>query len=174
MLAFMQYMLIVILSVIGAVAYGIVHDMFTAHMCVEYFTVAHPRLIPSDDPTTLALFWGVIATWWVGLPLGIALAICARIGDRPKVGIPHIIKPLGVMLLGLLAIAGLAWSMGYCSGKLGLFRLMPPWDTKIPIVKHNVFLGDVWSHLASYFFGVLGGILLCVYISKSRTKVKAN
>ncbi len=62
----------------AAISYGIVHDQITARICVEYFTVGHPRLTDSDLPTVLALFWGVVATWWVGLPLGLGLAFAAR------------------------------------------------------------------------------------------------
>lgn len=61
----------VALSVLAAVVYGILHDQITARICVEYFTIGHARLIDSDSPTVLGLFWGVVATWWVGLPLSV-------------------------------------------------------------------------------------------------------
>ena len=38
---------------------------------LEYFTVLHPQVLPIDyPPTAIALVWGVIATWWVGLDPG--------------------------------------------------------------------------------------------------------
>lgn len=58
---------IIFTSVIAAVIYGIIHDQVTARICVEYFTVGHPRLIDSDSPPVLGLFWGIVATWWAGL-----------------------------------------------------------------------------------------------------------
>lgn len=51
----------------AAVGYGIVHDMITAHLCVEYFTQAHPPLFNTSEPALLALGWGIVATWWVAL-----------------------------------------------------------------------------------------------------------
>lgn len=65
-------------------AYGVLHDLVTAHVCVEYFTVGHPQLFEfeTDSPTLLALGWGVVATWWVGAGLGVPLALVARVGSR--------------------------------------------------------------------------------------------
>ena len=49
------------------------------------FTIGHPPVFATDDPTLLGLGWGVIASWWVGLLLGIPLALVARAGGRSKV-----------------------------------------------------------------------------------------
>ena len=69
---------IVLLAVAAAIAYGILHDQVTARVAIEYFTVAHPRIVESEDPTVLGLVWGVVATWWVGAILGTLLAVAAR------------------------------------------------------------------------------------------------
>ena len=71
----------------AAIVYGLIHDQITAHLCVEYFSVAHPPVFPTRSPFLLALGWGVIATWWVGLPLGLGLAGVARIGPGPKLAL---------------------------------------------------------------------------------------
>src|SRR3954451_19765307 len=63
----MQALAIVLLSILAAVLYGIVHDQVTARICVEYFTIGHPPVFDTESPTLLGLGWGVIATWWVGL-----------------------------------------------------------------------------------------------------------
>src|SRR3954465_1193790 len=92
---------IVLLSILAAVVYGIVHDQVTARICVEYFTVGHPPVFNTESPTLLGLGWGVIATWWVGLILGVPLAIAARAGRRPKRSaaglVPRILVLLGCM-----------------------------------------------------------------------------
>ncbi|RIV77594.1 hypothetical protein [Pelagerythrobacter aerophilus] len=51
-------------SVIAAIIYGILHDLITAHVALEYFTIAHPPVFPTRNPMLLAFGWGVIATWW--------------------------------------------------------------------------------------------------------------
>lgn len=65
---------ILILAFLGAVLYGAVRDQVTARICLEYFTVMHPPLVESQSPTVVALAWGVVATWWMGLLLGLPLA----------------------------------------------------------------------------------------------------
>lgn len=42
--------------------YGVLHDMLTAHLCVEYFTREHPTLIGTENPAVIALVWGVALT----------------------------------------------------------------------------------------------------------------
>ena len=76
----MQSLYIIALCASSAVLYGIVHDQVTARLCVEYFTIGHPPIFNTDDPTLLALGWGVLATWWAGLLLGVPAVIAARSG----------------------------------------------------------------------------------------------
>lgn len=67
----MQSLSIVLMCVATAVGYGIAHDQVTARICIEYFTVGHPPVFGTDDPTLLGIGWSIIATWWVGLLLGV-------------------------------------------------------------------------------------------------------
>src|ERR1041384_6329339 len=46
---------IVLLGFCAAVGYGILHDQVTARVCVEYFTVGHPRIIASWVPVSIAM-----------------------------------------------------------------------------------------------------------------------
>lgn len=87
---------IVLLCIVSAVVYGILHDQVTARVCVEYFTIGHPQVFQTESPTLLALGWGIIATWWSGLLVGIALAFTS----------PY------VSLLLAATVAGLFWNMG--------------------------------------------------------------
>jgi len=66
----MQVVAMIVASVVAAIVYGVIHDQITARICVEYFTIRHPRLIDSDSPTVLGLFWvlsqlGGLAYRWV-------------------------------------------------------------------------------------------------------------
>ena len=71
---------IILLSIVTAVAYGILHDLVTAHVCLEYFTVAHPPILPSQSPVVMAFLWGVLATWWVGLIMALAAFLGGLVG----------------------------------------------------------------------------------------------
>ena len=55
--------------------------------------------------TLLALGWGVLATWWVGLALGIYLAVACRVGRRPKLTAGDLVRPLGVLLAWMAVIS---------------------------------------------------------------------
>ena len=56
-----EWLKIIGLGVVGAVAYGIAHDNVTARVCVEYFTIGHVPIFGTENPTLLALGWGVLA-----------------------------------------------------------------------------------------------------------------
>jgi len=158
----MKFLGIVLLSVGSAIAYGILHDQITARVCVEYFTIGHPRLFETESPTFLALGWGIVATWWMGLLLGIPLACCSRIGSAPRLGPGDHLKPIGLLLLAMAAAASIAGIAGYLAATSGRVVLLPPLADRVPAAKHPAFLADLWAHLASYALGLLGGLALCV------------
>jgi hypothetical protein len=49
----MQTLAILVLCIISAVVYGILHDQVTARICVEYFTIGHPPVFGTESPTLL-------------------------------------------------------------------------------------------------------------------------
>src|SRR6201984_1184489 len=103
---------IVLLYVAAAIAYGVAHDQITARGCLEYFTVFHPPVFATQSLTALAFGWGVIATWWGGLFLGLLLALAAREGSRPKQTPSEQPRPIA-KLLALMACCAL------CAGLVG-------------------------------------------------------
>src|SRR3954452_10909101 len=96
----------IILLCAAAVVYGLAHDQVTARVCVEYFTIGHPPIFATESPTLLGLGWGVLATWWVGLLLGIPLALVARLGPRPPRDARSLLRPLAI-LFGVTALCAL-------------------------------------------------------------------
>ena len=122
----MKTLAIVALCVCSAVIYGIIHDQITARICVEYFTIGHPPVFNTDSPTLLGLGWGVIATWWVGLILGVPLAMVSRLGSRPKRTVGSLIRPLAVLLLIMACCGLLSGAIGYVLARNGQVFLMEP------------------------------------------------
>lgn len=167
----MQFLRIVLLTILAAIVYGEVHDQVTAHVCVEYFSIGHPRVIESQSPVDLAMIWGVVATWWVGLILGIPLAICCRAGGRPKLTAAQLIKPISVLLAGMGVLASIAGVAGYIAARHSAVQLLEPLKSDVPADARVRFLADYAAHLASYAGGFLGGIALCVWAWRQRTKV---
>ncbi len=150
------------LCVAGAVAYGIVHDQVTVRICLEYFTVFHPPVFPTENPTLLALGWGVIATWWAGALIGVPLAIAARAGRGPKRSAKDLVRPVAVLLLGMAATAVVAGVVGRVLASRGVVVVAGDLAGDIPETKRVDFLTDLWIHNGSYLAGFIGGIVLAV------------
>ncbi|MCC2672201.1 MAG: hypothetical protein K0Q72_4673 [Armatimonadetes bacterium] len=148
-------------SILAAVAYGIAHDQITARVCVEYFTIGHANVFGTESPTLLALGWGIIATWWVGLMLGIPLAIAARFGSRPKLVVRELHRPLGRLLLWMGGTAIVAGVVGYALARSGVIWLEPSLATEISPDRHARFQADAFAHEASYLVGFIGGLVVC-------------
>ena len=110
-------MVAIVFQCIGAaMLYGIVHDQITARVCLEYFSVWHPPILPHwlnpQSPTDQALFWGVAATWWMGLFIGVPLSIVARVGSKPPLSARDLRRPTGLLLITMAVCALLAGIIG--------------------------------------------------------------
>lgn len=169
----MKALQIIVLSVAAACVYGVIHDQITARVCLEYFTVFHPTIIASESPTLLALIWGVAATWWVGLLLGIPLALTARLGKHPKRTPRSLVRPLAI-LLGTMGIAALAAGLiGYRLAATGRIGVGGSVAEALAPEKHAAFLADLFAHNASYAAGFVGGITLCILTWRCRRGLRA-
>jgi len=80
-------------------------------------------VFPTDDPTLLGIGWCIIATWWVGLLLGIPLAIAARAGNRPKRSVGSLVRPLACLLAVMAVSAALAGYIGWVLASRGIVFL---------------------------------------------------
>jgi hypothetical protein len=151
---------IVLFAMLAAIGYGILHDQVTAHLCVEYFTIAHPPVFATGSPFLLAVGWGILATWWVGLGLGGALAAAARLGPAPRIGLAELRRPI---LLLMAASACAAFVAGLCGALLaaaGAVTLPDDWAAVIAPDRQVAFAAAAWAHMASYASGGLGGLFV--------------
>lgn len=164
----MRALLIVLFCVASAVVYGVFHDQVTARVCVEYFTIGHPPVFGTESPTLLGIGWGIIATWWVGLLLGVPLAFAARAGSRPKRDVGSLVKPIGVLLAIMAVSAAVLGFLGFLLGNAGAVHLLEPLASRVPRETHSRFLADLWAHSASYFVGFVGGLMVIVEVWRSR------
>lgn len=140
------------LCVLASIIYGIAHDLITAHVCVEYFTVHHPKIIESTSPLAMALLWGILATWWMGVFFGGMIAIAARVGRLQKIGWREIIRPLALTLscawfLAMMFGLGLYLVARYGAGTSGVGS---EYDRRLLVV------GTI--HALSYLLTAIGGI----------------
>lgn len=166
----MQFLAIVILSMLTAISYGILHDQITARVCIEYFTIGHPQILAAKtiSPTVIGFVWGVAATWWVGLGLGIPLAIAARIGRRPKKSVNELIRPMLLLMCVTATLALVAGVAGYIAASMDLIALHGPLAVRVPQQQHAAFIADAFAHTMSYAAGAIGGLFLIGRTWRSR------
>ena len=134
----------------------------TVRVCLDYSTVFHPPIFAIQSPTLLAPGWGIIATWWVGLFLGLLLALAARVGPRQHLSTSELLRPIFLFLVVMACCASLAGVAGFfaaCSGLIGGRQVLVP---SLGQSAYPRFVADWFAHTASYAIGFLGGLVLCV------------
>ncbi len=164
---------IIALCVAVAVSYGIIHDEFTAHLCVEYFTVAHPHLFATQSAEVLGVAWGITGTWWLGLLLGIVLARVSTVeSGAPKLTAKFLSGRIALIVL-VTAFSAIVSGIAVYYIALNCHMLLP--DPNVPTEKHTVFYAVWAAHLASYFAAISTSLLvvLNVWSIRMRTLVKA-
>ncbi len=156
----MEAVKIILLCVASAIAYGIFQDQITARVCVEYFTIGHPPIFGGiKDPTLLAFSWGVLATWWVGVLLGIPAAFLSRAGSRPKLGWRDLRIPISTLMFAVAVCAVIAGIGGYFTTARQRERL-----PLIEIQFQPRYVADAAAHGVAYTCGFVGGLLVCGWI----------
>jgi hypothetical protein len=164
----MEALKIAFICVVSAVFYGIVHDQFTARICIEYFTIFHPPLFHTQSPTLLGIGWGIVATWWVGAFFAVPMILAARAGHRPALPASRLLQPIAFLLVIMAAIAVLSGITGYVLARRGV--LDTEWLSnvfRLPAMRYR-FMADWWAHLASYGAAFVGGIVVCVVTYRRR------
>lgn len=155
---------ILALCVGAAIAYGVLHDLVTAHVCVEYFSIGHPEVIASENPILLALVWGVLGTWYVGVVLAIPLYCGARLGAAPAWPWRRLVRPLALLLAAMAVGALVAGVVGHGLARRNGWALPGALGDLVARERHARFIADWCAHAASYGIGFLGGLVLPVVV----------
>jgi hypothetical protein len=166
-----QSLKITLLCTASAIVYGICHDQVTARVCVEYFTVGHAPIFPAESPTLLALGFGTMATWWVGLIFGVLAALAARAGSWPKVDAANLVRPIACLFVVMAVASLLAGITGYRLAVASGFVLPEPFGPRVPKDRHAWFFADSMAHLTAYGVGILGGLILCAGVLVQRRRI---
>ncbi|HBJ36940.1 MAG TPA: hypothetical protein DDZ51_19720 [Planctomycetaceae bacterium] len=164
----MKSLSIIGLTILACVIYGIIHDQVTVRLCLEYFTVFHAPMFETLNPTLLGIGWGILATWWVGLILGIPLAVFARAGKMPKRTAAQLIRPITILMLSSACFAIMAGTVGFIAALNGWIWMVEPWVSRVPSEHHIPFLVCYWTHNASYIAGFVGGITVMAIVWRGR------
>lgn len=163
-----EFLKVVALAIVASVAFGIAHDMVTAHVCLEYFTIGHVRLFSTNIAAVHALGWGIIATWWVGAILGVPLAVAARAGKPTALPARALIRPIAALLAVTGACSMGAMLLGFAGQAIGFIAPTTWVRDHISEGSRTAFMAVWWAHNASYAVGALGGIVLITWVWKER------
>lgn len=169
--------LIVFLSCVIAGIYGILHDQLTYSISPEYYTEFKFGQFGvagiSANERFLAAIVGFMATWWMGLLIGILLAF---IGLTHKTAKAMFIITMKAILLTLIitAVTGL---VGLAYGKLFLVgqpvENFEGWYIPNTVKDLDSFIMVGSMHNFSYFGGVIGLVAGALYsIRKKKNFLK--
>jgi hypothetical protein len=155
MLKLFNFFLIIIISIFFAGLYGIFHDQITYSISNEYYTLFKFDQFQisdwgiSSERTKVGII-GFLATWWVGLFLGIVYAFISLFfisRKALKVEIKSIILNIGIALI--FGIFGFIYAT--------LFLKAENLDWNIPNETQNV---QAFINVGSiHNFGYLGGLV---------------
>jgi len=163
-----RFLTIVLGSTGLACALGIAIDLVTANVAVEWFSVHHPRIVPTDNPWALALVWGIAASWWFGAISGV---VVATVNHRR----PHPLEPGQILRWVRIACAAL-WlvMMAIVLAVLTAAFTLVPAEKRGPTFDHDARLIAVaLAHQSEYVLGAIALLVIAVLTWRSRPREDA-
>ncbi len=181
-------LIVIIASFIGAV-YGIFHDQLTYSISPEYYTkfkFVQFRLesmglgenigtgkapeIFLHNPRLGVTIVGVLATWWVGLIIGILLGLIGLFHTNGSTMFKVTIKAFLITMM-IAFITGLA---GLLFGKLFLLANHPNWYIADNVLDRDSFILVGSMHNFSYLGGLIGLAIGVIYTYNQKRKLASS
>ena len=162
----------ILLSVLLAGIFGIIHDLITFSISPEYFTkfkFIQFRIAPALPYGLAAAIVGFMATWWTGLVIGIILGITGLLFKDYKRMRKEVLKAIGFVFCITISIS----LLGFVSGKFYFFNNPPEfyyYPSNLIDKKNYIIAGTI--HNASYLGGFVGLIAAMLYLIFKYRKVR--
>lgn len=156
-------LLIIVISVVIASVYGVIHNQITFSISSEYFTVFKFDQFGfldwgNNNPRMTTALIGVLATWWVGLYIGIFQGVVGLIHQNYKFMFKYAMNAI-VITLGVTILFGI---FGYVDEKLdpeNYLNCCFPYEIKDG--KGFMTVGSI--HNYGYTGGEIGALIGVVY-----------
>ncbi len=181
-------MILIIAPILGGV-YGILHDQITYSISEEYYskfkfiqfglenwglgqnigTTEKPE-IKLDNPRFGASIVGTLATWWVGMIIGVILGFVGLIHKNGKMMFKTTIKAF-LITTGIALLTGI---LGLVYGKLFLTENRPNWYLPKNLIDFDSFIMVGSMHNFSYLGGLIGLIIGIIYSVRQKRKTPYN
>jgi hypothetical protein len=168
-----QVVKIVLLCTLATIAFGVVHDQITAHLCVEYFTIAHPPIFHVTSPALLGLCWGIAASIGPGIIVGVLLALVSQSAGLPPTPVRTLLGTICVLLAIMALSATLAGIIGYELSRRSVIALPASFKELVPVGQHDRFMAVWFAHAASYLVGLGGSsfVIFRIWLRRGRPHV---
>jgi hypothetical protein len=151
--------------------YGILHDQLTYSISPEYYTkfkfyqfglmdVGSEAIFPNPRLEVSAV--GLMATWWMGIPIGIILGFVGLIHRNGK----QMFNATFRAFLMTILIAFITGLIGLAYGKLHLAYTGVDWSLPKNLIDIKNFIAVGSMHNFSYLgglIGLVGGIIYSIY-----------
>jgi len=154
------FALLVLIAMILAGVYGMVHDQISYTVSPEYFTKFKFRqfgLVDWDLPDRVrAAMVGFLASWWMGIPIGLLVGGMGFMHPGPRRMFKVTLESYWVLIIFtfLFGLGGLGF------GWLQTRHLNPPgyhgWFIPDDVADLRRFLCAGYMHNSSYLGGILG------------------
>ena len=173
---FLILLLIIGVSPLIGGIYGILNDQLTYTISPEYYTkfkffqFGLIDLVNSANPRIGVSAVGFLATWWVGLPIGIILGLVGLIHKNSKRMFYVSLKAIlvTVIVTFVIGLIGLAY------GKLYLAHTGVNWWFPDNLVDTKNFIAVGSMHNFSYYLGGPAGVIAGVIYSIRQKRKQAT
>lgn len=172
------FLIIAIAPVIGGL-YGILHDQLTYTISPEYYTkfkfyqfglmdFGNEAIFP--NPRIEVSVVGFMATWWMGLPIGLILGLVGLVHKKNKQMFRATIGAIVVTVIVAFA-TGL---IGLAYGKLYLADTGVNWWLPDNLIDKKNFIAVGSMHNFSYLGGLTGVIAGTIYSIRRKRKFESE
>ena len=176
---FLVLILIILISPLIGGLYGILHDQLTYTLAPEYYTkfkfyqfglmdLGNEAIFPNPRIEVSAV--GFMATWWMGLPIGLILGVVCLIHKDHKTMLRVTMKAIIITVI----VAFVTGLFGLAFGKLYLADTGVDWWLPDNLVDVKNFIAVGSMHNFSYLGGLLGLIPGIIYCIKQKRKTPYN
>jgi hypothetical protein len=167
---FLTLILIIAIALIIGGLYGILHDQLTYTISPEYYTkfkfyqfglmdMGNEAIFPNPRIEVSAV--GFMATWWMGLPIGLILGLVGLIHKDHR----QMLKVTMKAVLITVIVAFVTGLIGLAYGKLFLADKGVDWWLPENLIDTENFISVGSMHNFSYLgglFGLIAGIIYCI------------
>lgn len=170
------FILILILGPLLGAIYGVLHDQLTFTISREYYTdfkfhqfglVYKETDSISRNPRPLVTLVGIIATWWVGLIIGVVLAFVGLMQSSGSKMFKVTLKAFFLTLVIAFVVGIVGLGIGFLTFDQSLY---PAWLPQYGLIMERNFHAVGSMHNFSYLGGLIGLVAAIIYSLKQKTK----